>query len=93
MAANAPAYLAWLMHVQIQEGCLQTCNCDVAEDKKRFEDQLQAHPKLAAMIEAFDQKKQDLKAIKKDKGKSSKGTRKRRRQEESPASDDEVCSC
>ncbi|KAL0046964.1 hypothetical protein WJX82_003155 [Trebouxia sp. C0006] len=59
------------------------------EDKKRFEDQLQAHPKLAAMIEAYDQKKQDLKAIKKDKGKSSKGTRKRRRQEESPASDDE----
>ncbi|DBB00824.1 TPA: hypothetical protein ACH3X1_000752 [Trebouxia sp. C0004] len=59
------------------------------EDKKRFEDQLQAHPKLAAMIEAYDQKKQDLTAIKKDKGKSSKSTKKRRRQEESPALDDE----
>lgn len=45
------------------------------------------------MIEAVDQKKQDLKAIKKGKGKSSKGTKKRRRQEERPASDDEVCSC
>jgi len=45
------------------------------------------------MIEAYDQKKQDLKAIKKGKGKSSKSTKKRRRQEESPASDDEVCNC
>ena len=64
-----------------------------AEDKKRFEDQLQAHPKLAALIEAYEQQKQDLKALKKGKGKGtklSKGTKKRSRQEESPASDDEV---
>ncbi|DBA78417.1 TPA: hypothetical protein ACH3X2_007913 [Trebouxia sp. C0005] len=59
------------------------------EDKKRFEDQMQAHPKLAAMIEAYNQKKQDLKAIKKGKGKSSKSSKKRGRQEESPASDNE----
>ena len=45
------------------------------------------------MVEAYDQKKQDLKAIKKDKGKSSKGTKKHRRQEESPTSDDKVCAC
>lgn len=67
-----------------------------AEDKKRFEDQLQAHPKLAALVETHNQQKQDLKALKKGKGKGSKpstGTKKRSRQQESPASDDEVCTC
>lgn len=67
-----------------------------AEDKKRFEDQLQAHPKLAALVDTYNQQKQDLKALKKGnrKGtKPSKGTKKRNRQQESPASDNEVCTC
>ena len=93
VVADAQAGLAQLMVAQDQYSCQPTQLVFVAEGKKRFEDQLQAHPKLAAMIEAYDQKKQDLKAIKKGKGKSSQGTKKRRRQEESPASDDEVCSC
>ena len=66
------------------------------EDKKRFEDQLQAHPKLAALVETYNQQKQDLKVLKKGKGKGtrpSKGTKKRSRQQESPASDDEVRTC
>ena len=66
--------------------------CCVAEDKQRFEDQLQAHPKLAAMIKAYEEKQQELRTLKRGKSKkSTKGTKKRRRQEEDQASEnDEV---
>ena len=66
--------------------------CVGAEDKKRFEDQLKAHPKLAAMIAAYEEKQQELRTLKKGKGKaqSSKGLKKRRRQEDVDSSDDEV---
>ncbi len=43
---------------------------------------------LAAKIEAYGQKKDDLKALK--KGKASKGSKKRRRQDHTQASDEEV---
>ena len=68
--------------------------CACAEDRKRFEDQLQAHPKLAAMVAAYEEKQQELRTLKKGKGtaKSSKGTKKRRHQEDMHASDDEVCT-
>ena len=60
-------------------------------DKARFEDQLQAHPRLAAMIAAYDEKQQELRTLKKGKSnKISRGTKKRKVREESKASDDEV---
>ena len=62
-----------------------------AEDKKRFDKQLQAHPKLAALIEAYEQRRKDLKAV--NKGQVSKSTKKRRRKEqEAQASDDDEVS-
>ncbi|KAL3147456.1 hypothetical protein ABBQ38_014514 [Trebouxia sp. C0009 RCD-2024] len=60
------------------------------EDKQRFEGQLQAHPRLAAMIAAYDEKQQGLRALKKGKShKSSRGPNKRKVREGSQASDDE----
>ena len=73
---------------------IQQCSlAGPAEDKQRFEDQLQAHPKLATMIAAYEEKQQELQTLKKSKSKKiSRGSKKRRRPEEKEASDDdEVC--
>ena len=79
-----PCYDTLLVRVFLYHNCCTMC-CG-AGDKKRFEDQLEAHPKLAATIEAYEQKQQDLKALK--KGKSTKSSKKRSRKE--ATSDNEV---
>ena len=50
-----------------------------AEDKDRFQGQLEGHPKLQQMIKAYEQKQQELKAIKASKKGPAKAAKKRKR--------------
>lgn len=62
-----------------------------AEDTDRFQAQLEGHPKLRQMIKAYEQKQQELKAIKAAKKAPSKAPKKRKRiTKESAVTNNEV---
>lgn len=78
------------MRIALRDVCLYT-RCAIAEDKQRFEAQLEGFPKLQGMIQAYQQKQDELKAIKASRKSSSKSNKKRKRvQQETAESDAEV---